>query len=93
MRLGSTVTGRVKLSAPTGVEVPASALIRANGRPAVWVVDPRSQTVSLRNIDVLRYDPASIVISQGLKRGEILVIAGVQSLHPGQTVGVLEASL
>ena len=93
MRLGSTVTGSIKLSAPSGVEVPASALTRANGRPAVWVVDPRSQTVSLRNVDVLRYDPASIVISQGLKRGEIIVIAGVQSLHPGQTVRVLEASL
>ena len=48
MRLGSTVTGRIKLSAPPGVELPASALTEANGRPAVWVVDPQSQTVSLR---------------------------------------------
>ena len=46
---------------PSGVEVPASALTEANGRPAVWVVDPQSQTVSLRNVDVLRYDPASVV--------------------------------
>ena len=38
----------VKLSAPPGVEIPASALTEANGRPAVWVVDPESQTVSLR---------------------------------------------
>ena len=52
MRLGSTVTGRIRLAAPPGVEVPASALTEANGRPAVWVVDPQSQTVSLRNVDV-----------------------------------------
>ena len=58
MRLGATVTGSIKLSAPPGVEVPASALTEADGRPAVWVVDPKSQTVSLRNVDVLRYDPA-----------------------------------
>jgi RND family efflux transporter MFP subunit len=92
MRLGSTVTGSIKLAAPPGVEVPASALTEANGRPAVWVVDPKSQTVSLRNVDVLRYDPASVVISQGLETGDIVVTAGVQTLHPGQKVRLLGAS-
>jgi RND family efflux transporter MFP subunit len=91
MRLGSTVTGRIKLSAPPGMEVPASALTEADGRPAVWVVDPQSQTVSLRNVVVLRYDPASVVISQGLETGEIVVTAGAQTLRPGQKVRVLGA--
>jgi RND family efflux transporter MFP subunit len=90
MRLGSTVTGRVKLSAPPGVELPASALTEANGRPAVWVVDPQGQTVSLRTVEVLRYDPASIIISQGLEPGEIVVTAGVQVLRPAQKVRLLE---
>ena len=89
MRLGSTVTGRIKLSAPSGVQVPPSALTEANGRPAVWVVDPKSQTVSLRNVDVSRYDPADVVVSQGLDTGEIVVTAGVQTLHPGQKVRLL----
>jgi membrane fusion protein, multidrug efflux system len=88
MRLGSTVTGSIKLAAPPGVEVPASALTQADGRPAVWVVDQRSQTVSLRNVNVLRYDPATIVVSQGLQTGEIVVTAGVQTLRPGQKVRV-----
>jgi RND family efflux transporter MFP subunit len=91
MRLGSTLTGRIKLSAPPGLQVPASALTQADGRPAVWVVDPQSQTVSLRNVDVLRYDPASVVISQGLETGELVVTAGVQTLHPGQKVRLLGA--
>jgi RND family efflux transporter MFP subunit len=91
MRLGATVTGRIKLAAPPGVEVPASALTEADGKPAVWVVDPQSETVSLRNVDVVRYDPASVVISNGLQTGEIVVIAGVQSLRPGQAVRLLEA--
>jgi RND family efflux transporter MFP subunit len=89
MRLGATVTGRIQLAAPPGVEVPATALTEANGHPAVWVVDPQSKTVSLRNVDVLRYDPASIVISQGLETGEVVVTAGVQVLHPGQKVRLL----
>jgi RND family efflux transporter MFP subunit len=87
--LGSTVTGSLKLSPPPGVEVPPSALTEANGRPAVWVFDPQSQTVSLRNVDVARYDPADVVISQGLETGEVVVTAGVQVLRPGQKVRLL----
>jgi RND family efflux transporter MFP subunit len=93
MELGSTVTGSIKLPAPAGVEVPPGALTEADGRPAVWVVDPQSQTVSLRNVDVSRYDPAGVVISQGLDAGEIVVTAGVQTLHPGQKVRLLEGAL
>ncbi len=92
MELGSTVAGSIKLSAPPGVEVPPSALAQASGRPAVWVVDPQSQTVSLRNVDVSRYDPASVLISQGLEIGEVVVTAGVQVLRPGQKVHVLGAT-
>ncbi|SRR5579883_980194 len=91
MRLGSTVTGRIKLSAPPGVEVPASALTETNGRPAVWVVDPQSKTVSLRGVEILRYDPNSVAISQGLETGDVVVTAGVQTLHPGQKVRILGA--
>jgi membrane fusion protein, multidrug efflux system len=91
MRLGATVTGRLKLSALPGVEVPASALTEANGHPAVWIVDPQSNTVSLRDVDVLRYDPSSVVISHGLDTGDIVVTAGVQTLHPGQKVRLPEA--
>ena len=91
MELGSTVTGRIKLAAPPGVEVPASALTEADGHPAVWVVDPQSQTVSLRSVDVSRYDPATVVISQGLETGEVVVTAGVQVLRPGQKVRLLGA--
>ena len=89
MRLGSTVIGRINLSAPPGVELPASALTQSSDRPAVWVVDPQSQTVSLRSVDVFRYDPASVVISEGLRAGEIVVTAGVQALRPGQKVRLL----
>jgi membrane fusion protein, multidrug efflux system len=91
MKLGDTVVGRIELSAPPGVEVPASALTETGGRPAVWVVDPQSKTVSLRNVEVLRYDPATVVISQGLETGEVVVTAGVQTLRPGQKVRLLGA--
>jgi RND family efflux transporter MFP subunit len=93
MELGSTVTGSMKLSAPSGLRVPPGALTEADGRPAVWVVDPGSQSVSLRNVDVSRYDPADVVVSRGLDAGEIVVTAGVQTLHPGQKVRLLGGAL
>lgn len=63
---------------PHRVEIPPSALTNANGRPAVWVVDQQSQTAALR------YNQADVVVSQGLKTGEIVVTAGVpDSPAPG----------
>jgi RND family efflux transporter MFP subunit len=93
LELGSTVTGSIALVAPSGLRVPPGALTEAGNRPAVWVVDPNSQTVSLRNVDVSRYDPADVVVSRGLDAGEIVVTAGVQTLHPGQKVRVLGGAL
>jgi RND family efflux transporter MFP subunit len=89
MRLGMTVTGSITLNAPEGIELPASALMQAGDHPAVWVVDPETKTVSLRNIDVIRYDAATVVVGQGLTVGEIVVTAGVQTLRPDQMVRLL----
>jgi len=90
MRLGATVTGRIQLAAPPGVEIPASALMSSNGSAAVWVVAPHGHTVALRNVTVLRYDPANVVISQGLEAGDVVVTAGVHALRPGQQVRLLQ---
>jgi RND family efflux transporter MFP subunit len=92
MRLGSTVVGRMQLDAIPVIEIPASALTEFDRQPAVWVVDPATLTVSLRNVDVLRHNPATVAISQGLNSGEIVVTAGAQALHPGQKTRLLEAS-
>ncbi|MDS4043108.1 MAG: efflux RND transporter periplasmic adaptor subunit [Candidatus Competibacter sp.] len=89
MRLGSTVTGSVQLGAGPGIEIPASALTAANQHPAVWVLDPASNTVSLRNIEVLRYGLARVAVAEGLQPGDIVVTAGVQTLRPGQQVRLL----
>ncbi|GLR84458.1 RND transporter [Bradyrhizobium iriomotense] len=89
MRLGATVNGRVDTSSGPVIDIPATALTRMNQQPAVWIVDPSTNTVSARNVDVLRYDQAQVIVSQGLDAGEIIVTAGVQALHPGQKVRVL----
>lgn len=86
MRLGSTVVGTIEISTAAIIAIPASALTQKGRSPAVWVVDPAKSTVSLRDIDVLRFDPSKIILSQGLAPGEMIVSAGTQALHPGQRV-------
>ena len=89
MRLGATVKGQVQTTAGPMIDIPATALTRMNQQPAVWVLDPSTSTVAIRNVDVFRFDEAQAIISQGLDTGEIVVTAGVQALYPGQKVRVL----
>jgi multidrug efflux pump subunit AcrA (membrane-fusion protein) len=74
-----------------GIEIPASALTRAERQPAVWVVDPATETVDLRNIELARHDPTRVIVAEGLQTGDIVVTAGVQALRPGQQVRLLGA--
>lgn len=91
-RLGSTVIGMVPVGgAAEGMVIPAAALTRADGQPAVWVVDQAAQTVGLRSIDVLGYELDRVLVAHGLSPGELVVTAGVQSLRPNQQVRLLGA--
>lgn len=90
MRLGSTVTGRMRLDAPPGISLPSAALMRADGKTAVWIVDPKAGTVSLRNIAVGAADANTVQVASGLNPGDAVVTAGVQALRPGQKVRLIE---
>jgi RND family efflux transporter MFP subunit len=92
MRLGTTVTGRMKVDNPGGMEIPASALTNSDKQPAVWVVDPKTETVSMRSIEVGRFEQNRVMVAKGLQDGEIVVTAGVQALRPGQKVRLLKAT-
>jgi RND family efflux transporter MFP subunit len=90
MRLGSTVTGRLQMDAALSMEIPAAALIRSDAGSAVWVVDPEAMTVQARAVQIEANDSRSVRVASGLAAGDIVVIAGVQALRPGQKVRVLE---
>jgi multidrug efflux pump subunit AcrA (membrane-fusion protein) len=89
MRLGATVTGTLQTDVVPMIEIPSSALTEFNGNPAVWIVDAQSSTVQIRNVEVARFDPATVAVSEGLDNGDVIVTAGVQALRPGQKVRIL----
>ena len=91
MRLGATVFGQARMRGSNGIELPATALTTVESQSAVWVVDPKSQQISLRPVELQRQASSSIVVSKGVEPGELVVTAGVHALRPGQKVRHLGA--
>ena len=92
LRLGSTVTGSMRIESASAMEIPGSALVRQGAQSAVWVVDPKTQTVSIKQIEVASHDANRVVVAGGLEQGDLVVTAGVQALHSGQKVRLLGAA-
>ena len=88
MLLGSLVNGTAPMLTHKVVLLPWGALFEIAGKPAVWVIDPRSTTVSLKPITLSRYTKDRLVVGEGLQSGEMVVSAGVQLLRPGQKVEI-----
>jgi RND family efflux transporter MFP subunit len=55
----------------------------------VWVVDENSHQVSRRAVKTGKPTPEGLTITEGLKPGEWVVTAGVNSLHENQKVKIL----
>ena len=84
MPLGASVVGRSAWRMDEVVVLPWTALSQRNGKSAVWVVDPATQAVSLRDVTVAAYETERIVVRAGLKSGEIVVTDGGKFLREGQ---------
>ena len=101
VRLGMTATvAFIAGGQGEAIMIPPSALTQVGEAPAVWVVEPASEgseaggptvgTVKLRPIKVLAYREDSVLVSEGLKPGEIVVTAGANKLAADQRVRVLD---
>jgi RND family efflux transporter MFP subunit len=90
MLLGATVVGRVRLKADSLIEIPSTALTMIEDKAAVWIVDAKDQRVQRRKIAIARHAPDSVIVTDGLNSGDRVVTAGVQQLHEGQLVKLLE---
>ena len=87
MDLGSIVTVNLTPAPRPSIELPWSALTKDVSEPAVWVVDGQNN-VRMQRVTVGRYLTGSVIINDGLKDGEQVVVAGGQLLHPGMQVEI-----
>ena len=84
-RLGVLVNGRAEVAGGVYVKVPATALLTTGDTPAVWVVGS-DETVSKKPVKVSSYESDAVLIESGVEKGDLVVIAGVNSLVDGQKV-------
>jgi RND family efflux transporter MFP subunit len=91
LRFGMSMGGRLKVLAALAVELPLSAVFEKNGSPAVWVFDHQSSSLTLRPITVARYEANTVVVANGLAKGDTVVTAGVNTLTVGQRVRLATA--
>ena len=90
MDLGSIVSVNLTPPPSRSIELPWSALTKDISEPAVWIADEQSN-VRLQRVKVGRYLTGSVIVSEGLKDGEKVVVAGGQLLHPGMKVEIATA--
>lgn len=91
-RLGTAISVTLSSAIAARTELPISALQEVDGRTQIWVIDTQSQTVNPRAVNVISRNSDTFVLSNGVKPGERVVSAGVNSLKPGQKVKVDEGS-
>ena len=87
-RLGSTVTARLASQSKFAFRLPASALLKKDGGDFVWIVDPKTSTVSTRKVAATMASDGLIDVSEGLEPSTRVVTAGVHSLGEGQAVKI-----
>jgi membrane fusion protein, multidrug efflux system len=89
-RLGAIVRATLESGAIPHIELPASAILDADGKTSVWIVDPAASTVSLHPITIAAPSGGSVEVTGGLAQESRVVTAGVHSLTPGQSVRILD---
>lgn len=87
LRLGQTASVQIDAPRREGVvKLPLSALFEHKGQASVWLVDKADMSVRLQPVQVAGADGNTVVVTGGLEPGQIVVIAGVHVLKPGQKV-------
>lgn len=86
LSLGSPVVATGRYKPVTTIELPWSAMASKSGNPAVWVVDPKTHAVSLRQVDVGDYATKRFSVKSGVSEGEIVVTDGTKFLSNGEVV-------
>jgi membrane fusion protein, multidrug efflux system len=93
VRLGMSATVQFSVGSASALIVPRTALYTRDEKSHVWLIDQSNQTVRLMEVKVGASDNDRVTISNGLKPGDLIVIAGANLLLPGQKVRLLDDAL
>jgi membrane fusion protein, multidrug efflux system len=93
VKLGMTANVALGSNGDRVATVPLGAIYSQDGTAKVWVVDPKTGKVNLRPVTLNAYREDGVTIANGLEDGELVVVAGVHQLTPGQQVAVSDTTV
>jgi multidrug efflux pump subunit AcrA (membrane-fusion protein) len=70
------------------MQAPLSAVYDPGGGPGVWIVDPRTTTVSFRRVRLGGIGEETATVIDGLQPGDRFVSLGAHLLRSGERVRV-----
>jgi RND family efflux transporter MFP subunit len=85
-RLGSTLTAYIPGNGARGIQLPAAAILTRDGKSSVWVVDPGTKSVAMRDVAIVTNTNGTVTVTSGVEVGMRVVTAGVHHLKEGQKV-------
>jgi len=86
---GMTASAKIKMkrTGDSTILLPSSSLVSTpDNKLAVWIFDPKSQTVNRRAIESGAPTQAGVPVTKGLQVGEQIVVAGASQLQEGMQV-------
>ncbi|MDR1459680.1 MAG: efflux RND transporter periplasmic adaptor subunit [Bacteroidales bacterium] len=80
-------------SSESRIEIPLSALFEIDEKSFVWIFVSENEPLTVRNIVVekIKHD-GNVIVTQGLKEGEMIVTSGVHSIKEGMKIKPLPAT-
>lgn len=90
VELGQSARVFAQTAAGSGMILPLSALTQRQGKPAVWVVDPRTGKVRMAPVTVGAYSEDGVPVLGGITATDWVVAAGVHLLQEGQVVAPID---
>ncbi len=87
-RLGSVISVSLPDMRPSELLLPASAIVTRDGKTRVWIIPEGTEAVALRDVTTAGTSGDRVSITSGLKPGDRVVVAGVNSLTDGQKIRI-----
>ncbi|WP_246688051.1 efflux RND transporter periplasmic adaptor subunit [Methylobacterium sp. WL120] len=92
-RLGATITVSLVRKVPPRFVLPATAILSADGRDAVWVVNAAGDAAKRVAVTVTDRRGDYVGVASGLSAGDRVVVAGVRSLAEGQAIRLADTPI
>lgn len=89
IKMGMTATAILPTEQSAQLLIPTAAVIQQAQQAVVWEVSPDNQ-VHAKPITIAAYDENGVIVGEGLRAGEKIVIAGAHALTENQVIQPVE---